>query len=102
MKLSVATSYVSANVRILFVSQTSAQEDNASTNHVVVGGDAEQPSERDDGRDAGEVEEDDGGEALQVHPVPDVRQVRFPVEAPPHVRDQPSKQPAVTHTTVNI
>ena len=59
--------------------------------HPVVGGQTQQTAERYDGRDACEVEEDDGSKALDVESVRDVRQV----EGVPrlHVVNQSAKQP---------
>ena len=59
--------------------------------HPVVCSETEETAERYDGRDAGEVEEDDGGEALDVEPVRDVREVERVTGL--HVVNQPSEQP---------
>ena len=63
-----------------------------STYHVVVSCSTKKSAERDDGRNAGEVEEYDGGYALKVNPVPVVTQHRLPVVSPLYVSDQSSEQ----------
>ena len=69
------------------------------TYDVVVGGVPQQAAEGDDGSEAGEVHEEEGGEALGVEGVGVVTQV--PRHLPLHVRDQPSKQPAQHSTSTS-
>jgi len=64
-----------------------------STDHVTVGCLTKHAAERDNGRDAGEVQEDDGRQALQVQPVHDVAGVV--TIAMSNIKQQTAKQSSI-------
>ncbi len=72
--------------------QTSQTSQTSPSYYVSFGGFSQQTSERDDGRHAGAVQEEDGGQTLQVDGVRDVTQHEG--NFPPNIVHQTAEKPA--------
>lgn len=76
----------------------------SSSYYVSFGGFSQQPSERDDGRHAGAVEEEDGRQTLQADRVPDVtpQEGRLPPDVVHQTTEDPDGQTESSHGHISL